>query len=210
MTDTREGTLVTDDGAPLWYRTGGVDRGAPPALLLDGLGCDGFVWRYLWGPLTAARRVLHFNYRGHGRSGVPRDDTRIGVDYVIDDAVRLLDHAGLDRAVVFGHSMGVQMSLELHRRRPDRGQICSSRSSASFAHSKGASDARYYLNRWYRHGKPFKILSLYSLGTPSQGTILSDIAVAADAPGERVPTWDAQISAALNHVATIIQDGIAS
>ncbi|MBI4875206.1 MAG: hypothetical protein HY822_11295 [Acidobacteria bacterium] len=46
------------------------------------------------------------------------------------------------------------------------------------AHSKGASDARYYLNRWYRHGQPFKILSLYSLGTPSQGTILSDLAVA--------------------------------
>jgi pimeloyl-ACP methyl ester carboxylesterase len=46
------------------------------------------------------------------------------------------------------------------------------------AHSKGASDARYYLNRWYRHGEPFKILSLYSLGAPSQGTILSDLAVA--------------------------------
>ncbi|MBI4875207.1 MAG: hypothetical protein HY822_11300 [Acidobacteria bacterium] len=46
------------------------------------------------------------------------------------------------------------------------------------AHSKGASDTRYYLNRWYRHGQPFKILSLCSLGTPSQGTILSDLAVA--------------------------------
>jgi pimeloyl-ACP methyl ester carboxylesterase len=46
------------------------------------------------------------------------------------------------------------------------------------AHSKGASDARYYLNRWYRHGEPFKILSLYSLGAPSEGSILSDLAVA--------------------------------
>ncbi len=40
-------------------------------------------------------------------------------------------------------------------------------------HSKGASDSRYFLSKIYKPGD-YKVLSLYSLGTPSQGTILSD------------------------------------
>jgi triacylglycerol esterase/lipase EstA (alpha/beta hydrolase family) len=45
------------------------------------------------------------------------------------------------------------------------------------AHSKGASDSRYYLARLYKPGQPIRILSLFSLGTPSRGTPLSDWAV---------------------------------
>jgi pimeloyl-ACP methyl ester carboxylesterase len=115
-----QGTYLTDDGAPLWYEVRGQAEDALPAVFLDGLGCDGFVWRYLWEPITAHRKVLHWNYRGHGRSGVPTDDTRIGVEYICDDLARLMDHAGLERAVLFGHSMGVQVSLEFHRRFHDR------------------------------------------------------------------------------------------
>ena len=87
-----------------------------PVVLNDGLGCDGFIWRYLWEPLTAQRRVLHWNYRGHGRSGVPTDDSRIGMEYITDDLARLMDAQKLESAVMFGHSMGVQVCLEFHRR----------------------------------------------------------------------------------------------
>lgn len=107
--------FTTADGAPLWYELRGEPGGAP-VVLLDGLGCDGFVWRYLWEPLTARRRVLHWNYRGHGKSGVPADDTRIGVEYICDDLAQLMAHAGLESAVLIGHSMGVQVALEFHRR----------------------------------------------------------------------------------------------
>lgn len=110
-----QGFHTTPDGAPLWYELRG-EAHATPAVLCDGLGCDGFIWRYLWEPLTARRRVLHWNYRGHGRSGVPPDDTRIGVEYICDDLARLMDHVKLDAAVIFGHSMGVQVALEFHRR----------------------------------------------------------------------------------------------
>jgi pimeloyl-ACP methyl ester carboxylesterase len=109
----------TADGAPLWYEVRG-DGPEVPAVLCDGLGCDGFIWRYLWEPLTAQRRVLHWNYRGHGHSGVPTDDSRIGIEYLCDDLARLMDHAKLDSAVIFGHSMGVQVALEFHRRYPAR------------------------------------------------------------------------------------------
>src|SRR5574340_125253 len=45
-------------------------------------------------------------------------------------------------------------------------------------HSKGATDSRYFLSKFYAPTQ-FKVLSLYSLGTPSQGTILSDFSVEA-------------------------------
>lgn len=114
-----QATFTTDDGAPLWFEQRG-EGGRVPAVLCDGLGCDGFIWRYLWEPLTNDRRVLHWNYRGHGKSGVPTDDTRIGVEYTCDDLARLMDHVGLEQAVIFGHSMGVQVALEFHRRHASR------------------------------------------------------------------------------------------
>ncbi len=115
MSSFLQSTFTTDDEAPLWYEVRGSGSHTP-AVLCDGLGCDGFIWRYLWGPLAENRRVLHWNYRGHGRSGVARDDSRIGIEYICDDLARLMDHVGLERTVICGHSMGVQVALEFHRR----------------------------------------------------------------------------------------------
>jgi pimeloyl-ACP methyl ester carboxylesterase len=88
-------------------------------LLCDGIGCDGFVWRYLRRDL-APRRVLHGHYRGHGRSQAPRDPSRVAIPDLADDAVAILDDAAVPRAVLFGHSMGVQVALETWRRHRTR------------------------------------------------------------------------------------------
>lgn len=111
--------LTTDDGAPLWFELRGEGERLP-IVLNDGLGCDGFIWRYLWEPLTDGRRVLHWNYRGHGKSGVATDDTRIGMEYITDDLARMMDAQKMESAVIFGHSMGVQVCLEFHRRHRSR------------------------------------------------------------------------------------------
>ena len=90
-----------------------------PVVLCDGIGCDGFVWRYLRRDL-APRRVLHPHYRGHGRSQAPRDPTRVAIADLADDVIAILDDAAVARAVICGHSMGVQVALETWRRHPDR------------------------------------------------------------------------------------------
>jgi pimeloyl-ACP methyl ester carboxylesterase len=89
-------------------------------LLTDGIGCAGYIWRRLAPGLARSRRVLHWNYRGHGRSDPPRDLTDATVDACVDDLLRVLDAAGEERAVLAGHSMGVQIVLEAHRRAPSR------------------------------------------------------------------------------------------
>ncbi len=106
------------DGTRIAWSTRG--SGSPPIVLTDGIGCAGFIWTRLAPELERDRRVLHWNYRGHGRSSAPRDVDRATVDDAVRDLFAVLDSAGEERAVLAGHSMGVQVVLEAHRRAPQR------------------------------------------------------------------------------------------
>jgi pimeloyl-ACP methyl ester carboxylesterase len=111
--------VANSDGSPLFYESWG-ERGAhTPVLLCDGIGCDGYVWRYLKADLPD-RFGLHPHYRGHGRTAPPRDPTRVSIEDLADDIACVLDDALVDRAVLVGHSMGVQVALETARRHVDR------------------------------------------------------------------------------------------
>lgn len=106
------------DGTRLhWTELG---TGSPAIVLTDGIGCAGFVWRHLEPALARRHRVIHWNYRGHGRSATPRDPYRVTLDDCVEDLLTVLDAAGEPRPILTGHSMGVQVSLEVHRRAPER------------------------------------------------------------------------------------------
>jgi pimeloyl-ACP methyl ester carboxylesterase len=64
--------------------------------------------------------VVHWNYRGHGQSEAPADPARVSIADCVDDLFVVLDAAGERQAVIMGHSMGVQVALEAHRREPER------------------------------------------------------------------------------------------
>lgn len=105
---------VAADGTRLYVR----QRSGPSeitAVLCDGIACDGFIWKYLWNDLGKHLGVAHWNYRGHGRSGSPKDPTRIELaDHARDlEAVREL--IGDGPVVLVGHSMGCQVVLEAMR-----------------------------------------------------------------------------------------------
>jgi hypothetical protein len=68
-------------------------------------------------------------------------------------------------------------------------------------HSKGGSDSRAYLNQWYDPNR-FKVLSLYTLDTPSWGTILSDLIVAAR-DSQRWMSDDPEVRAAISAAISI-------
>ena len=63
---------------------------------------------------------MHQHYRGHGRTAPPKDKDRVGIEDLADDVACVLDDALIDRAVLIGHSMGVQVALETYRRHPER------------------------------------------------------------------------------------------
>jgi len=106
------------DGTRLHWSSSGT--GPPAVLLTDGVGCAGYIWRFLRPELARHHRTLHWNYRGHGQSEAPADPARISIADCVDDLFVVLDAAGERRAVLAGHSMGVQVALEAHRREPER------------------------------------------------------------------------------------------
>jgi pimeloyl-ACP methyl ester carboxylesterase len=120
--------VTAPDGTRLHWSSGG--EGAPTVVLLDGVGCAGYIWRFLLPDLQRRHRVIHWNYRGHGRSERPVDALRVSVQDCVDDLFAVLDAAGERAVLLLGHSMGVQVALEAHRRAPDRllglGLLCGS------------------------------------------------------------------------------------
>ncbi len=118
--------IAPGDGTPLYYAVRPPANAAAGAAatvcvaLCDGIGCDGYVWRYLAPSIGRHHRVVHWHYPGHGRTPMPRDRERVAIADLADDMAAVLDDTGDDRAVLMGHSMGVQVALETYRRHPER------------------------------------------------------------------------------------------
>lgn len=64
-------------------------------------------------------RVVAMDFRGHGKSDKPHDATKYGA-HLADDAVRLLDHLGIERAHVVGYSMGGRVVGKVVAGHPER------------------------------------------------------------------------------------------
>ncbi len=109
---------------------------APQTLLLDGIGCDGYAWRYVKGPLKTRGGFCHAHYRGHGNSRVADPATcDVSMRALAEDALAVLDHLGVENPVILAHSMGVQVALEVALRRPIRGLVLISGVSGQLASS---------------------------------------------------------------------------
>jgi len=113
-----EGFVEAEDGTRLFFEVAG-DR-EPPIVLTDGIGCDGFAWRYLAPRLAQWHRVVHWHFRGHGRSGPPRDRDQLSIEILASDLRAICDHLNVERPTIVAHSMGVQVALEYWRQNPDR------------------------------------------------------------------------------------------
>ncbi len=89
-----------------------------PMLALHGLASSGHWYRRIAPHLVGRYRVVAPDQRGHGET----TQAPTGYDWqtLAEDAVRLLDHFGIERASVLGHSWGGHVSSNLAMRFPDR------------------------------------------------------------------------------------------
>jgi pimeloyl-ACP methyl ester carboxylesterase len=65
-------------------------------------------------------RVVTLDPLGHGASSRPREQWRYSMSAFAQQTVALLDHLGIDRAVVGGTSLGANISLEVALQAPER------------------------------------------------------------------------------------------
>ena len=109
--------VTTTDDLTLWWAAQG-DAAGTPLLLIQGLGYTADLWFRVLPGLSAARRTVRFDNRGVGRSTVP--PTPWSIAAMAGDAVAVLDAAGVERAHVFGVSMGGLIAQELALGHPER------------------------------------------------------------------------------------------
>lgn len=90
-----------------------------PVVLLHGLLLSSHLMERLAARLPEAR-VLLLDLHGHGKSSKPTDRARYTWDEMAADVVALFDHAGLERAVVGGISLGANVALATALAAPER------------------------------------------------------------------------------------------
>lgn len=111
----------SSDGVDIAFLDGGE---GDPILLIHGFASNHVV---NWGATgwidtlkRDGRRVIAMDVRGHGKSAKLRDPDRYLLTLLADDAARLLDHLGLQRADVMGYSMGARITVAMALDHQDR------------------------------------------------------------------------------------------
>ena len=97
-----------------WERTGS----GPPVLLIMGLGLSGGAWWRTVPVLARRLEVITFDNRGVGNSQALLHAYSTAA--MADDAVSVLDTAGVDRVHVYGISLGGMVAQQLALRHPER------------------------------------------------------------------------------------------
>jgi pimeloyl-ACP methyl ester carboxylesterase len=111
----------TYEGYRLSYDEYGA--GDRPIVLIHGLLMNRHMFERL-GPILAERgnRVIALDLLGHGRSDRPEDLQRYSMPLFAYQVTALLDHLGIESAVIGGTSLGANVSLEAAVRFPERVQ----------------------------------------------------------------------------------------
>ncbi len=109
--------LATDDGVVLHYRLDGPEN-APVLVMSNSLGTNLDMWEPQMAVLVQTYRVLRYDTRGHGQSGLPAAPYQ--VDRLGKDVLALMDGLKIDKAMFCGLSMGGMTGMWLGVNAPQR------------------------------------------------------------------------------------------
>ncbi len=113
--------ILSDDGTHVRAWTNDPDGliDGPTVVLCNGLGTNPYLWPWLLEP-DCGVRVVSWNHRGVGGSERPADRSHVEIEHFVQDGLSVMDHFGIDSAVLMGWSMGVNTAFELTYRHPER------------------------------------------------------------------------------------------
>lgn len=118
--DIPAGSFLDSDGTRIHYLDWGTGE---PVLLIHGFTLDIETGWLLTGVAATLRemgyRVVAYDSRGHGKSDRPHDPASYG-PVEVDDAIRLLDHLGIEQTHVVGWSRGAFMANRINAWHPKR------------------------------------------------------------------------------------------
>ena len=117
MTNWTEGDVAANGVNIHYYRTGSAGEGKPAMLLLHGITDSGLCWQRVALDLQDRYDIVMTDARGHGKSD--RLGSEFSVPLLAEDAAGVIRGLGLEKPVVFGHSMGAITAAALAAEHPD-------------------------------------------------------------------------------------------
>lgn len=116
--DKAPSKFAQSGGHKVHYKS--LGEGKTAVVFVHGWCCDHTVWRAQAAALDGKARLLFIDLPGYGKSDKPK------ADYTMDRFAQAVDavmqDAGVDRAVLVGHSMGVPVVRQFYRLHPDKTQ----------------------------------------------------------------------------------------
>lgn len=104
------------DGHRVHYESYGTGREA--IVLIHGWTCDLGFWRGQIPDLSKRTRVIAIDLPGHGQSDKP--EVAYSMDFFTRAVDAVMQDAGVDRAVLVGHSMGTPIARQFYRKYPQK------------------------------------------------------------------------------------------
>jgi pimeloyl-ACP methyl ester carboxylesterase len=114
----REKTITAADGTRIAYEV--VGRGDKTIVLANGLGGRLYAWEPAVEAFSDEYRIITWDYRGLFNSSSPVSKRKLQVVNHVEDLGAILDAEKVERAVLCGWSMGVQVSLDFAASFPER------------------------------------------------------------------------------------------
>lgn len=133
--------FATLNGIRIHYEVAGAGH---PILFVHGHALDCRLWREQVGPLAPYYTVVRYDVRGHGESEAPPSGYS-RPDYA-EELHALIEHIGLSRPSLVGHSMGGGIALEYALKHPQRvstlSLVCTGLEGSSYPESLSKSVAK--------------------------------------------------------------------
>ena len=108
---------IERDGVKIYYEVAGS---GPAVVLSHGYSATSQMWRGQVPVLSEQYRVITWDMRGHGQSDSPDDPKAYSEAATVDDIAGILNHLGIDKAVIGGLSLGGYMSLAFNLAHPSK------------------------------------------------------------------------------------------
>ena len=111
------GATAEINGLTMYYEVHG-ETGEPLVLLHGAYMTIPTNWDAIIPTLSQTHQVIALEFQAHGRTS--DRDTPITYEAMADDVAALLDHLEVEKAVVFGYSMGASVGIQVAVRHPER------------------------------------------------------------------------------------------
>ncbi|MGE3973136.1 MAG: alpha/beta fold hydrolase [Bdellovibrionales bacterium] len=109
------GYFESFDGTPIYYEVRGQGL---PLIFAYGIACGSNHWRHQIRAFSQKYSCITFDYRGHHKSGIPKDRSHLSIDAIARDVAALCQHLKIDKSCFLGHSFGAQILLRTYELAP--------------------------------------------------------------------------------------------